>query len=76
MIDSQLATEFETIEKTRFWKEYCEKLDEARGRLVKLLCTNRIGGPVVMGDVWQESLKLLDRIIGTPKKLIGTDTPE
>jgi hypothetical protein len=73
MIDYKLSQEFEDIKKTRFWKEYVQKLDMSRDTLTRLLCTVKIGEPAVRGDIYQENIRLINQIINLPEKMIGKE---
>jgi hypothetical protein len=76
MVDSELRRDLDEIEKTRFWKEYLEQLENARKTIVNNLCKVNISKPVTYGDVLQFALRTIEKVIELPNKLIGTDTPE
>lgn len=76
MIDRELQQQFETISKTRFWKEYVDRVIGLRTAHEKLLQNGDISEPTTKGKYWQDVLKYANQILAIPDKLIGTGDNE
>ena len=70
-MELDLLREFETVQRTRFWEIFWNFLFENREAAANRLCRDaQIGGPAVLGDVWQERFRVIDQIIAAPSRIV------
>lgn len=73
-ISHELEREFREISGTKFWKEFVDAINEARRILVRHLeADGSIGRACSLGEVWQERIRELDRILKLPYQIVGYD---
>lgn len=79
-LDNEMMREFEEVSRTKFWTKYILELQSARNRVVGLLEKEpTISEGVTRGESWQEAIRIIDRIIKLPMKIVGyngTENPE
>lgn len=71
-IDNDMEREFIEVSRTKFWTKYILELQSARNRVVGLLEKEpTISEVVTKGEAWQEAIRIIDRVIKLPMKIVG-----
>ena len=69
-----LRSDFDKIKATAFWGRYTQELERACQRCREELATNpRISVNLTKGEMWQEMLRMLNRVKLMPYKVLEQD---